>query len=108
MENKMLCFECSNSFRPGRKTQRFCSRPCKVRWHARDWRHRNPERAKEIDDKAHSPRRAERVANAKAWREAHRDSTKLLDIVRWTGERQLKANAARRLAAKTERLAKPW
>jgi len=108
METELPCLECSKPFRPGRKTQRFCSRPCKVRWHARDWRRLNPERAKEIDDKSHAPRRAERVARTARWRDEHRDSVRLLDRVRWEGERREDANTCRSANGKKEHIEKPW
>jgi hypothetical protein len=59
-------------FLPGRRTQRFHSKPCKVRFLHREWVKNNPERAKEIDTASrarYSPdQQAERLAKVREWR----------------------------------------
>lgn len=69
---EIACEDCKTPFQPGRKTQRFCSKPCKIRWHMRNWRAKNPEREKEIQTKSRTPRREKINAKIREWHHANK------------------------------------
>lgn len=90
----MTCKECPTIFLPGRNTQVFCSKICKQNWSSRDWRARNPERAKELDGRR-TPEQIERGrAYVREWRARNKEHTKQKDAERWPGRRE--AENARR------------
>lgn len=90
------CAECATPFVPRDKAARFCSAPCRVRWSARDWRRRNPERAKELDRKSHAPKREQRNAKVREWHARHRDEQNAKGRQRYAENRDI-ANAGRRV-----------